>query len=87
MYDAFTLGGFRMANAMGNQQANKLQDMADMTMGAIAKENASRVAQSREQRHMQHQMEMQKARLAHDQEIAKLTAIIERLKDNCGARN
>lgn len=83
-YGDFAIGGMNMAQAMAGQQGGHLAGMANQAMGAIAQENASRVAQSRERARMQHDMNMQNARLSQGQEIARLTAIIERLKENCG---
>lgn len=62
-FDNFTLGGFNMGQMMGAQQGAHLAGMINQTTGAIDKENDSRVAQQREMRRMQHEINLKQMEL------------------------
>jgi hypothetical protein len=62
-FDNFTLGGFNMGQMMAGQQGNHLAGMINQTTGAIGKENDSRVAQQREMRRMDHEINLKKMEL------------------------
>jgi hypothetical protein len=69
--------GAAAAGAGAQSQGSHLQNMANMTMGAIGRENQSRVSQMREQRRMMQdqelkQMDLQELliRLQHEREMA-----------------
>ena len=79
---SFALGGYNMAQAHAAQQAGHLQGMANNTMAAIAKENDSRVAISREMRRMAHEQEME--RMRQEAERQRNEAILARLNKESG---
>ena len=62
-FDNFTLGGFNMGQMMAAQQGRHLAGMINQTTGAIDKENDSRVAQQREMRRMQHEINLKQMEL------------------------
>lgn len=75
-----SMGGVAQhAGMMHAAQGNALQNMANMTMGAISDENRSRVAQSREHRRMMQEQQLKNmdiqallARLQHERELAEM---------------
>lgn len=95
-------GGFNMAQALAGQQGDRLAGVANQIGAAIANENASRVAQSREQNRMAHesglaqqQMELERMRLENDRirnqmdaanEIRKLKALMAMQNPNAPRR-
>jgi hypothetical protein len=85
--------GRMAAGAGAAAQGSHLQNMANMTMGAIGRENQSRVSQMREQRRMMQERQMQEMelqelliRLRHEQEMAdkqmKYQAGMKRMEDD-----
>lgn len=60
---AMALGGFNMGQMMAGQQGNHLAGMINQTTGAIGKENDSRVAQQREMRRMDHEINLKRMEL------------------------
>jgi uncharacterized membrane protein YqiK len=70
--------GRMAAGAGAAAQGSHLQNMANMTMGAIGRENQSRVSQLREQRRMMQEQQMKEmdlqellVRLQHERELAE----------------
>lgn len=79
-YGNFAIGGMNMAQAMAGQQGGHLAGMANQAMGAIQRENDSRVAQHREHRQRQHEKDMLNMSMASDARIKELEAMIARLQ-------
>jgi uncharacterized protein YbjQ (UPF0145 family) len=80
--DSFANWGYNMAQMGAAQQGGHLQGMANQAMGAIAAENASRVAQNREMRRMAHEQELE--RMRQETERKKANALIQRLGQQSG---
>jgi hypothetical protein len=59
----FVRGGFNMAAAHNAQLGGHLAGMANQAMGAFGAEHASRVAQMREQRRMEHEKELMRMQM------------------------
>jgi len=59
------------------QQARHLQGMANMTMGAFAQENRSRVSQAREARRQAHEREL--ARIRNERDSSEMEMLLARL--------
>lgn len=86
MYDNgmnMAFGGFNSAMAGAREQNSNLQGMANDVMGAIRRENDSRVAQERERRRMEHERAMAQQRI--DLERERIAS--ERARDQMNAAN